>query len=271
MNFSIILPTRYRSKMMEYFLFSLKRNSIFEHEVIIVCDIFTSWQTYKYLQEHNIFYYQVDYCNWYKMLNFGADKAKNEYLALCQDDVLFGYHWDEPLQRYLHKLNMIAPTFLEHVNGHYFGSYEKDHVRYLEDFNFDEFDSYCKAHSNAPLHGDVKHPMIIHKETFNQLGKFTYFTGQERVHLHHEAGFKFRLQQIGGQAFGVGNSFIYHIPNVGYDQNIPRYGYDFYQGPTHIPLECKKCGFKQAGSELTSKELDDAINRGYWICQTCRK
>lgn len=271
MKLSLIVPTRYRSKMLQYFLMSLKRNSAYEHEVIIVCDIFTSWQTYKFLQENNMFYYQVNYCNWYRMLNFGSDKASNEYLALCQDDVLFGYHWDEAISKYLSPMTLVSPTFLEHVNGHYFGSYDRDGGRHLEDFNFEEFETYCKNHNQEGIHGDVKHPMIIHRDTFNRLGKFTCFTGADREHLHHESGFKYRLQQIGGCSIAVKNSFVYHIPNCGGDENIPRFGYEFYKDSTHIPLECKHCGVKRPGVDLPRQELDSAINLGYWICQQCRK
>ncbi len=271
MNFSMIVPTRYRSKMLQYFLDSLKRNSVYEHELIIICDIFTSWQTYKLLQERNLFYYQVDYCNWYKMLNFGADQAKHEYLALCQDDVLFGYHWDLNIEKYLNPMAMLAPTFLEHVSGLYFGSKERaDGGRYLEDFNFDEYEIYCKTHNDDGFGGDVKHPMIVHRETFSRLGKFTYFTGEDGVHYHHDGGFRFRLQLAGGNSFNVKNSFVYHVPNTGYDENIPRYNYILYYQKGHTPVECYRCHIKIPGKEFSRQELDNIINIGYWLCQKCR-
>ena len=81
-GFSIVVPTRLTSKSLKMFLKTLKEHSHFKHEIIIVCDIFTSWQVYKFLQENNIFYYQANLCNWYALLNFGAKLATRKYLVL---------------------------------------------------------------------------------------------------------------------------------------------------------------------------------------------
>lgn len=271
-GFSLIISTRFSSGALKFCLENLRKHSRLEHEYIIVCDVFASWQTYKYLQENEIFYYQANLCNWYALMNYGAKQATKEYLAFFQDDLIVSKDWDINIKKYLNHSILITPKYLQGFEiGNYFGFDSELKNLTTGDFKIDEFNRYCKEHAREGISEDCwgYFPEIIAKDTFEKLGGYTTFTREEDVHVHHEDGLKYRLRQIGGDYFHANDSFAYHFPNICRDK-IPLYGWIINQGQAHYPLICKKCGVKYIGADLSYEETNSALYLGYYICARCR-
>lgn len=273
-GFSVIIPTRYTSGALKFCYETLKKHSRLEHEYIIICDIYTSWQTYKWLQENEIMYYEANLCNWYSLMNFGATKATKEYLAFFQDDLLISEDWDINMARYLNHNILLAPTYLQGFeigNGFGFETGSKVGALTQDDFRMNEFNQYCREHAKDGLRSDVFgfFPEVIAKETFDKLNGYTTFTWKDDMHLHHEDGIKYRLSCYGGGNFQVKNVFSFHFPNIFRDRS-PLYGYYINRGAAHYPLICNTCGLQQSGAELEYQEVFTAMHTGCWKCNNCR-
>jgi len=273
-GFSVIIPTRYTSGALKFCYETLKKHSKLEHEYIIICDIYTSWQTYKWLQDNEIMYYQANLCNWYALMNLGATKATKEYLAFFQDDLLVSKDWDINMSKYLNHHVILAPTYLQGFeigNGFGFETGSKIGVLTQDDFHMDEFNEYCNINTKEGLIQEIfgHFPEIIAKDTFNKLGGYTTFTWNDDMHIHHEDGLKYRLGCQGGNNFTVKSAFSYHFPNIFRDLT-PLYGYYINRGLAHYPLICNKCSIHKAGKEVSYEEMFVAMHKGSWTCQHCR-
>ena len=277
-GWSIIVPTRRSSKNLQYFLKSIELNSHFKHEIIILCDLFTSWQTYKFLQENKLWYYQEALCNYYAMFNSGVNKATREYIVLCQDDTILSKNWDINLNKYLNHKTLLTPRTLQGFEiGHYFGVGPESEKSKIENFDFKAFDDYCQANAkNHTSHNWLGyHPMILAKDTFEKAKGFATFTLKEGQHTQHEAGFKYRLAQLGCSLLGIGNSFSYHAPRTGWDE-ADEYGYHLYQGyaegckDAHYKVKCSKCGIKREGRTLNIEEVKKLEDTLIWLCEKCK-
>lgn len=279
-GFSVIIPTRYTSAAVKFCYETLKKNSRLDHEYIIVCDMYTSWQTYKWLQENEIMYYEANLCSWYALMNYGATKATREYLAFFQDDLLVSEGWDVNIAKYLNHNVILVPTYLQaHEIGVDFGFLGAKNSKTQEDFRWDEFNQYCKDHTKEQLLPDVFgcFPEVIARDTFNKLLGYTTFTTTLDAHVHHEDGLKWRLGMAGGRDLRVGSSFSFHFANMFRDM-VPLYGHHINKENDYIPLVCKKCGVKLMATELLRKDPPEAMNAattkvlydGFWICNQCK-
>jgi len=271
-GFSIVIPVRFASGAAKFCYETLKKHSKLDHEYIFVCDRFTSWQHYKWLQENNIFYYENGAVNWYANMNYGASKATKEYIAFFQDDLLVSQDWDINLAKYLNHNVILTPTYLQGWQiQHDFGFTEIDNKHTQDDFRMDEFNAYCKEYSKEGMTPDIHgfFPEVIARDTFFKLGGYTTFTKAEKRHIHHEDFLKWRLHNNGGGDFVVNSSFAYHFPNI-FRDHPPLYGLEINQQGAHYPLVCKKCGYETAGDTLSEEETNTAGYWGYYVCSKCR-
>lgn len=296
-GYSIIIPTRWTSRSLARLIESIKINSGLKHELIIVCDIFTSWQTYKYLQDNYLWYYQYDSCNYYKNCNYGASKATQEYLVFCQDDTIFAKNWDTNIKKHLNHKDYLTGKMIQgwQINN-FFGMDSKDSK--IEDFDIEKFNNYCVSIAQDTKNANLicDHPIFIAKDLFHKCKGFTDFTTHERVHNHHEHGLKVRVREAGGGGFGCGNSFIYHAPRTGMDK-VWNYNYltnSGYREPiegdrntkslkpdfiplsvkprdTHYSVYCSKCNKPFEGRNLDKEELEIAEEKLNFICKECNE
>ena len=282
-GWSIVLPTRKSSGNLELFLKSLEVNSHFKHELIIICDIFSSWKTYKLLQDKNLWYYQQNFCNFYASANYGVTKATRDYLVICQDDTVFSKNWDLNITRYLSHNAYITPHLIQcwEINN-YFGMNKEKPM--LSDFRIDLYNQYCQQTQVDRLDESIcaNHPIIISKETFNRHNGFTTFTVAEGQHIQHEHGLKMRIMSSGGRTVGCLNSTICHLPQAGWDYDCPDYGYRVNFGRelnnhripnlknAHYPVKCNKCGLERDGYLLSQEEIRMAEECLIWNCEKCR-
>ena len=281
-GWSIIVPTRRSSRNLQYFLKSIEMNSHFKHEIIILCDIFTSHQTYKFLQENKMWYYQVNNCNYYKNCNEGSKLATREYLVFVQDDTILSPNWDLNISKHLNKKMFITPWMIQcwQINN-YFGM-TKHPDGQVEDFKIELWNDWCSNNIRNDIKNNLKtdHPIIISKEMFTAARGFAYYTTIERQHIHHEVGLESRCIDLGGTIVGTNCAYSLHIPASGWD-TIYNYGYAFNQGrqeenveyvkDAHYPIICSECGFKKMGHLLTADEGKRAGEKATWLCPGCNK
>ena len=281
-GWSIIIPTKRASRNLELFLRSLELNSHFKHELIIICDLFTSHQTYKVLQENKLWYYQINNCNYYKNCNEGAKLATREYLVFVQDDTVLSPNWDLNISKHLHKKMFITPWMIQcwEINNS-FGMTTHPHGQ-IEDFKIELWNDWCNKNMKNDINNNLKaaHPIIISKEMFVASKGFAYYTGTEGQHIHHEVGLEGRCTALGGTVIGTNCAYSLHIPGSGRD-SVWDYGYYPNQGrqeenleyrkDAHYPIECSECGFKKAGYLLTANEGKRTGEKGTWLCPGCNK
>ena len=152
MNFSIIIPSFKNFDYLEVCINSLKKNSLFNHEIIIHLNGNDS-KSENYLKQHNMLYTKsetnIGLCSG---VNTGAKKSTLNYILYAHDDMYFLPKWDLYLNEEVEKLNhnnfYLSLTQISH-SGAVKGSLQ--HIQFncgetLDNFNekklLDNYDSF---------------------------------------------------------------------------------------------------------------------------------
>jgi len=258
---SIVLVTKSAHKYLELCLKSLEKNSVYDNELVIVCDQ-PSWQTLKLLQERNIQYYLTNFNHFFMACNFGAKKASREYVGFINDDVYLGPGWDGAIEEVLHPDILACVTNINPVNGPRFGY--GGELRDLSKFDISAFEDYCLKNRSGKVDSFFWMPLVVNKKVFLDFGGFTYYNSQAHG---HEIQLENRIKWAGGIVVTSNRSFLFHFGNVGNDDKMSADYRFYYKGF----FGCSMCGKIVQNSEyLDSGPVVEFIQiNGYWLCDDC--
>lgn len=263
---SIILITKQAHKYLDLCLQSIQKNSIYDNEIIIVCDQ-PSWQTLKLLQERQMGYYLTNYNHFFMACNFGAKKATREYVGFINDDVYFGPRWDEALEE------IVAPDVLaciynvNHDNGPTFG-YNRP-IHNLEDFNVNAFEEYCINNRSDNIEDHFWMPLVIKKDIFFDHGGFTYFSAMGHG---HEVELENRIKNdypLNAKVKASHRGFLFHFGSTSnrddyWDKN------DFFKLGFFGCVNCGKIIPNNDPHLDTGTIMNSIKTNGYWLCGECK-
>lgn len=266
---SIVLVTKWASNYLKLCLDSLEKNSVYDNELIIVCDD-PSWQTVKLLQDRDLPYWTTMFGNLWLNSNFGAKKATREYIGFLNDDVYMGPRWDEAMEE------IIAPNVLGSLanlnlnnSPHHFGFKTVEGMYDVSKFDPAAFDDFCVKNATPVRQSFFWMPHVVTKDVFYRYGGFTYYSSQG---CGHEIEFENRAKSDGLVVVTSYKSYMYHFGNAGNRDGVRTQNRAIWR--SHGFFGCSSCGNvtpNETGADSGLPEIEFIKKSGYWLCEKCRK
>lgn len=208
--FSVIIPTLNNLDYLKLCIDSLKKNSSFNHEIIIHVNIGEDG-TISYLKENNIKYTYTSYnAGIPESVNKAAKIAKTKFIVYAHDDFYFLPGWDNA---FLNEIKLM-PDNLYYFSGTMVqnGQVSLDCGDNLTNFNENKLLSEYQNVEYYDFQGSTWAPHIIHKEVWDRVGGFSeeFFPG-----TGSDPDLNLKLWNIGVRTFkGLKNCMVYHFGSV---------------------------------------------------------
>ncbi len=208
--FSIIIPTFNNINYLKLCIESIKKNSIFNHEIIAHVNLGEDG-TKEYLDKENIEYtftnYNAGIC---EGMNKATKKANFDFILYSHDDFYFCPNWDQILNEEINKIGhnrfylsgiMMNNGPLKFDAGSDFETF--DEKKLLE--NYEKINHY-------DFQGSTWAPHLIHKEIWNKVGGFSeeFYPG-----TGSDPDLNMKLWREGVRIFkGLSKCKVYHFGSV---------------------------------------------------------
>ncbi len=213
-RFSIIIPTWNNLKFLQLAVNSLKKNSHYDHQIIIHINEGIDG-TLEWVKSQNLdFTYSPQNIGICYPLNMARQLAKTDYIVYMNDDMYAGTNWDIPFVDEISKLNdsffFLSATLIEAkstnpcVIGHNFGDS-------LSDFNEDRFLEESSQIPFSDWNGATWPVNLVHVDLWDMVGGYSpeYSPG-----FYSDPDFSKKLWDVGVRYFkGLSSSRFYHFPS----------------------------------------------------------
>ncbi len=212
--FSIIIPTLNNLDYLKICIESIKKNSIFNNEIIVHSSIGNDG-TVEYLKENGIIHtcteYNAGIC---EGVNMSAKKANHDYILYSHDDFYFCPDWDVILKKQIdligHKNFYLSGTMIG--VGPKEGQIIFDAGRSFDTFNEKKFLDNYKKYNISDFQGSTWAPHVVHKEIWNSVGGFSleFWPGAAS-----DPDLNMKLWKKGIRIFkGINDFKVYHFGSV---------------------------------------------------------
>ncbi len=207
--FSVIIPTFNNLQYLKICLESLKKNSKYNHEIIIHVNEGIDG-TLDFLKRENYIYtYTKKNSGVCVAFNEAVKKSTKKYIILGHDDMYFCPEWDQVFYEEI----QLLPSSLFFLSGTMvqpFPSYiELDCGRSYKDFDEDKLLKNLPKITYRDYQGTHWQPSLIPRETWDRVGGFSE---EFSPGLGSDPDFNLKLWNIGCRIFkGLGKSRVYHF------------------------------------------------------------
>ena len=211
--FSIIIPTYNNLEYLKLCLKSIKKNSKFNHEIIIHVNEGTDG-TLDYLKSLN---HKVTYSDKNSgvcvAFNEATKKSSKDYIVLAHDDMYFCPKWDEVLNKELKQIPKNIDFFLSGTMVQPFESYiNLDCGNNINNFNEEKLLENVSKIKFEDFQGTHWQPSLIPLKTWNKVGGFSE---EFSPGLGSDPDFNMKLWNIGVRLFkGLGDCRVYHFSSL---------------------------------------------------------
>ena len=205
--FSILIPTFNNVKYLELCINSIRKNSKYDHQIIIHVNIGDDG-TIEYLNKINIEY---TYTKYNSGVCVGINKASNlvkfDYLLYAHDDFYFCPMWDQILKNEIdlikHNNFYLSGTMMNS------GKIPFDCGDNIDDFDEKKFLNNYKDLNYYDFQGTTWAPTLVHKDIWKKVGGFSeeFFPG-----TGSDPDFNMKLWKLGVRIFkGINDCKVYHF------------------------------------------------------------
>jgi glycosyltransferase involved in cell wall biosynthesis len=212
-TFSIIIPTWNNLEYVKLCVQSIRKNSIFEHQVILHINTGDDG-TLKWAIENNLSYsYSEENVGVCYSFNAAANLAVANYIVLIDDDNYLAPEWDIHLYNAIEKLDhnyfAISGTRMEIDADKPYKISSKDYGTTAKDFNEELFLKEVSNYELPDWSGSSWYPMVVYKELWNLVGGLSV---EFSPGMGSDPDFSMKLWDAGVRHFqGVGASKSYHF------------------------------------------------------------
>ena len=225
--FSIVIPTFNNIEYLKLCLESLKKNSKYNHQIIIFINEGNDG-TLSYVKEKNIEYIHspknVGLCI---AVNKAANLAKNDYIMYSHDDMYFCPGWDEVFYNEIKKHSKNKDFYLSGTMIQPFDSFinincgksidQFDENKLLKEFNKIKFSDY---------QGSTWAPHLIPTKTWR---KIDGFSEEYTYGIGSDPDLCMKLWQIGVRLFkGLGDCRVYHFGSISLRKKVYNEGHKIF-------------------------------------------
>ena len=210
--FSIIIPTFNNLQYLKLCLKSLKKNSNYEHDIIIFINEGNDG-TLTYAKDNNLKFLHSNINKGVCFaFNESAKIAKNKYLVLAHDDMYFCPRWDSVFFDELKKIKVedffISGTMVQNFKSYIHLDCGNSHSNFNEDKLLKELP---KIKFNN-FQGSHWQPSLVPLTTWNKVGGFSM---EFSPGLGADRDFSMKLWKIGVRLFkGLGSCRVYHFSSI---------------------------------------------------------
>ncbi len=208
--FSILIPTFNNLKYLEICIKSLKKNSKFDHEILVHVNEGTDG-TIEYLKKNQIKYtYTKENVGMPRALNISSKKAQFNYILISHDDFYYCPGWDIEFEKEIKLLN--------HNNFYLSGTMVRAGQVYFDaGDNYDSFNeskllNNLESIKTFNFQGTTKCPGLVHKDIWKKVGGWSEEfspTGGD------DTDFAMKLWKNDIRIFkGLGKSLAYHFGSI---------------------------------------------------------
>ena len=208
--FSIVIPSLNNLAYLKLCIKSLKKNSIFDHEIIVHANIANDG-TLEYLKENNIKYTHTKHNSGIpEGVNKAAKLASKNYIVYAHDDFYFIPGWDIAFNKQIKEM----PNNLYYLSGTMVqnGQVSLDCGDNLENFNEGKLLNKYKDINFYDFQGSTWAPHLIHRDIWEKVGGFSeeYFPG-----TGSDPDLNMKLWKIGVRTFkGLKDCMVYHFGSI---------------------------------------------------------
>ena len=210
--FSIIIPTFNNLPYLKLCLKSLKKNSNYEHDIIIFINEGNDG-TLTYAKDNNLKFLHSNINKGVCFaFNESAKIAKNKYLVLAHDDMYFCPRWDSVFFDELKKIKVddffVSGTMVQNFKSYIYLDCGNSHSNFNEDKLLKELP---KIKFNN-FQGSHWQPSLVPLTTWNKVGGFSM---EFSPGLGSDPDFSMKLWKIGVRLFkGLGSCRVYHFSSI---------------------------------------------------------
>ena len=210
--FSIIIPTFNNLDYLKLCLKSLKKNTNYEHDIIIFINEGNDG-TLTYVKDNNLKFLHSNINKGVCFaFNESAKIAKNKYLVLAHDDMYFCPRWDSVFFDELKKIKVddffVSGTMVQNFKSYIYLDCGNSHSNFNEDKLLKELP---KIKFNN-FQGSHWQPSLVPLTTWNKVGGFSM---EFSPGLGSDPDFSMKLWKIGVRLFkGLGSCRVYHFSSI---------------------------------------------------------
>ena len=210
--FSIIIPTFNNLEYLKLCLKSLKKNSKYNHEIILHVNEGTDG-TIDFIKENNIEHtYTKENVGLCTATNLAASKAKSDFILYSHDDMYFCPDWDTTLNDEITNLNTnayyLSGTMIERSSGHI----QIDCGNDCDDFDEEKLLREYKKDKFFDHQGSHWAPHLIHKDYWNKIGGFSE---EFNPGIGSDPDLNMKLWNCGVRIFkGLSKFRVYHFGSI---------------------------------------------------------
>ena len=208
--FSILIPTFNNIEYLKICINSLKKNSLYNHEIILHIND-GSDGTLEYVTKNDFkFTYSKKNIGMPKALNKSSKLSKKDYILISHDDFYYCPHWDKSLKEEIEKLD----TKNFYISGTMVGAGQVyfDAGDNYSNFNEKKLLDNLEKIKTFNFQGTTKCPGVVHIDTWRKVGGWSEEfspTGGD------DSDFAMKLWKNNVRIFkGIGSSLAYHFGSI---------------------------------------------------------
>ena len=208
--FSILIPTFNNIEYLKICINSLKKNSLYNHEIILHIND-GSDGTLEYVKQNDFkFTYSKNNIGMPKALNKSSKLSKKDYILISHDDFYYCPHWDKSLKEEIEKIN----TKNFYISGTMVGAGQVyfDAGDNYSNFNEKKLLDNLEKIKTFNFQGTTKCPGVVHIDTWRKVGGWSEEfspTGGD------DSDFAMKLWKNNVRIFkGIGSSLAYHFGSI---------------------------------------------------------
>ena len=208
--FSILIPTFNNLEYLKFCIYSINKNSKYNHQIICHVNIGDDG-TIDYLKNEEIDFSHTKYNSGIcEGINKAAKLAKYDYFLYAHDDFYFCPDWDlissNEIKIIGHNNFYLSGTMMNE------GQIKFDCGNTPGEFDEDKFLTQYKDYNYFNFQGSTWAPSLVHKDIWNQVGGLSeeFFPG-----IGSDPDFNMKLWNLGIRIFkGINDFKVYHFGSI---------------------------------------------------------
>ena len=218
MKISIIIPTFKNSEYLKLCISSIKKNSEYQHQIIVHING-EDKKTENYLLNNGVeFTKSSNNLGLCSGVNIAANKSKTDYIMYSHDDMYYLPKWDKFLENEIIDLeNKYFYLSLTHLSNMKAVKGDLQHITYdcgsnLENFNEDKLLKNFDKFEFRDLQGSHWAPHVIHRDIWFKIGGFSE---EFNPGFASDPDLNMKLWDLGVRIFkGISKSRVYHFGSI---------------------------------------------------------